>query len=381
MQRTKFNAIAMATAGALALAACSSSGGDAGKTSETPPPGPTSASTTATSSVPAPTSSAPAPAGDELFPAGTDLSGTKIGVAFDIGGRGDHSFNDLAARVDDAAKALGADVQEATPTAGEPDSAKEERLRTLADAGYNPIVAVGFVYAEEVQKVAKEYPDVHFANVDGFLDAPNLTNLSFSVNEASYLVGLAAGLKTKSNHVGFVGGVKGPVIDPFGAGFQAGVKAVNPAAKVDIVFISDKSDDSAFKNPAGGKTKATALYDAGADIIFCAAGSSGDGVFEAAKAAGKQAIGVDSDQYNSVDPALKDVIITSSLKKVDVAVADFVLAVKAGTVKAGFATYDLKNGGVGYSTSGGFIDDIKDQIDAEAAKVISGEIKVPSELK
>jgi basic membrane protein A len=312
---------------------------------------------------------------------GGELKGMKIGIAFDIGGRGDHSFNDLAAKAGDAAKAQGAEVKEATPTTGEPDSAKVERLSTLADAGYNPIIAVGFVYAEEVQKVAKQYPDVKFANVDGFLDAPNLTNLVFSVNEASYLVGVAAGLKTKSNKVGFVGGVKGPIIDPFGAGFQAGVKAANPKASVAIEFISDKADDSAFKNPTGGKTKAKALYDSGVDIVFAAAGLSGDGVFAAAKAAGKLAIGVDSDQYQTVSPALRDVILTSSLKKVDVAVADFIKAAKDGTVKAGFRNYNLKNGGVGYATSGGKVDDIKTQIQDAAQKVISGELKVPSTLK
>jgi basic membrane protein A and related proteins len=312
---------------------------------------------------------------------GGELKGMKIGIAFDIGGRGDHSFNDLAAKAGDAAKAQGAEVKEATPTTGEPDSAKIERLSTLADAGYNPIIAVGFVYAEEVQKVAKQYPDIKFANVDGFLDAPNLTNLVFSVNEASYLVGVAAALKTKTNKVGFVGGVKGPIIDPFGAGFEAGVKAANPKASVAIEFISDKADDSAFKNPSGGKTKAKALYDSGVDIVFAAAGASGDGVFAAAKAAGKLAIGVDSDQYQTVSPALRDVILTSSLKKVDVAVADFIKAAKAGTVKAGFRSYDLKNSGVGYATSGGKVDDIKTQIEAAAQKVISGELKVPTELK
>jgi basic membrane protein A len=322
------------------------------------------------------TAAASTPAGG-----GGELKGMKIGIAFDIGGRGDHSFNDLAAKAGDAAKAKGAEVKEATPTTGEPDSAKIERLSTLADAGYNPIIAVGFVYAEEVQKVAKQYPDIKFANVDGFLDAPNLTNLTFSVNEASYLVGVAAGLKTKSNKVGFVGGVKGPIIDPFGAGFQAGVKAVNPKASVAIEFISDKADDSAFKNPSGGKTKAKALYDGGVDIVFAAAGASGDGVFAAAKAAGKLAIGVDSDQYQTVSPSLRDVILTSSLKKVDVAVADFIQAAKDGTVKPGFRSYDLKNGGVGYATSGGKVDDIKAQIDAASQKVISGELKVPTELK
>jgi basic membrane protein A and related proteins len=354
----KFGALAVSAA--LALAACSSSGGDGG-----------SSTSTGGGSTPA----ASSPAG------GGEFDGMKIGIAFDIGGRGDHSFNDLAAKAGDDAKAEGATVQESAAAANEPDSAKEERLRTLADAGFNPIVAVGFVYSEEAQKVAKEYPDVHFAVVDGFLDAPNLTNLVFSVNEASYLVGIVAGLKTKTDKVGFIGGVKGPIIDPFAAGYQAGVKAANPKATVQFKWLSDKADATAFANPSGGKIAANALYDAGCDIVFHAAGKSGDGLFEAAAARKMFAIGVDSDQYVTAPAAAKPYILTSSLKKVDVAVTDFIKAVKDGTVKAGFDSYDLKRGGVGYATSGGQTDDIKAQIDAAAQKVISGEIKVPSELK
>jgi basic membrane protein A len=346
---------------ALVLAACSSSGGGGNET--TAPAGTT-------------------PAGGATTPAGGgELDGMKIGLAYDIGGRGDHSFNDLAAKAIDEAKAMGAEVQEVSPTPDEPDSAKEERLRTLADAGYNPIIAVGFVYSEEAQKVAKEYPDVHFAVVDGFLDADNLTNLVFSVNEASYLVGLAAGYTTKTNKVGFIGGVRGPVIDPFAAGYQAGVKAANPQATVSMKWLSDKADAKAFANPDGGKIAANALYDAGCDVVFHAAGKSGDGLFEAAAEQKKWAIGVDSDQYQTAPADAKQYILTSSLKRVDVAVASFIQSVKDGSVQAGFDNFDLASDGVGYSTSNPAIDDIKDKIDAAIPKITSGEIKVPSELK
>ena len=138
----------------------------------------------------------------------------------------------------------------------EPDSAKEERLRTLADAGYDPIVAVGFVYTPMVTKVAKEYPKLKFAIVDGAAKGDNVTNLAFSPEQGSFLVGVAAGLKTKTNKVGFVGGVKGPIIDPFAAGYQAGVKAVNPKATVEMKWLSDQADQKAFANPPGGKTAA-----------------------------------------------------------------------------------------------------------------------------
>jgi basic membrane protein A len=308
-------------------------------------------------------------------------NGPKIGVAYDIGGRGDRSFNDLAAAgVKKASTELNATCKESEAAPNEAESAKEERLRTLADAGFNPVIGVGFVYSLPVNKVSKEYPKVKFAVVDGFAEGPNVTDLVFTPEQGSYLVGVAAGLKTKTNKLGFVGGVRGPVIDPFLAGFQAGVKAVNPAAKVDAKWLSDKADDKAFKNSAGGKTAATALYDGGADIVFHAAGLSGAGVFEAATAADKWAIGVDSDQYLVVSPDQQKHVLTSALKRVDVAVFDFAKAFKDGTTKAGFDAYDMKRDGVGYATSGGFITDIQPKIDAYKAKIISGEIKVPSKL-
>jgi basic membrane protein A len=307
--------------------------------------------------------------------------GPKIGLAYDIGGRGDKSFNDLAAAgTKKAATSLDATCKESEAAPDEPDSAKEERLRTLADAGYDPIVAVGFVYTPMVTKVAKEYPKVKFANVDGAATGKNVTDLVFTPEQGSYLVGIAAGLKTKTNKVGFVGGVKGPIIDPFAAGFQAGVKKVNPKATVEMKWLSDQADQKAFANPPGGKTAAQALYDDGADIVFHAAGLSGGGVFEAAQANKKLAIGVDSDQYLSAPAAQKKYILTSALKRVDVAVDDFLNAYVKKTVKPGFDVYDLKRDGVGYATSGGQIDDIKSKIDSYKQQILDGKIKVPTTL-
>ena len=307
--------------------------------------------------------------------------GPKIGLAYDIGGRGDKSFNDLAAAgTKRASEELDATCKESEAAPDEPDSAKEERLRTLADAGYDPIVAVGFVYTDMVTKVSKEYPDVKLAVVDGAAEGDNVTNLAFSPEQGSYLVGIAAGLKTKTNKVGFVGGVKGPIIDPFAAGFQAGVKEANPKATVEMKWLSDQADQKAFANPPGGKTAATALYDNGADIVFHASGLSGNGVFEAAAADDKLAIGVDSDQYLSAPKDQQPHILTSALKRVDVAVFDFAKAYKDGSTKSGFDVYDLKRDGVGYATSGGQIDDIKAKIDSYKEKIVSGEIKVPNTL-
>ena len=307
--------------------------------------------------------------------------GPKIGLAYDIGGRGDKSFNDLAAAgTKKAADSLKGTCKESEAAPDEPDSAKEERLRTLADAGYDPIVAVGFVYTPMVTKVAKEYPKLKFAVVDGAAKGANVTNLAFSPEQGSYLVGVAAGLKTKTDKVGFVGGVKGPIIDPFAAGFQAGVKKVNPKATVDMKWLSDQADQKAFANPPGGKTAAQALYDKGDDIVFHASGLSGNGVFEAAAANKKLAIGVDSDQYLSAPKAQQKYILTSALKRVDVAVDDFINAYDQQKTKAGFDVYDLKRDGVGYSTSGGQLDDIQSKIDSYKQQIIDGKIKVPNSL-
>jgi len=307
-------------------------------------------------------------------------SDLKVGLADDIGGRGDQSFNDAAAAGLDKAKAdLGIETKELEASNGEPESAKEERLRVLATAGYNPVIAVGFAYSGSVAKVAKEMPDTKFAIIDDAAAVgDNIANLLFASEQGSYLVGVAAALKTKTNNIGFVGGVDVPLINTFQAGFEAGVKATNPKAKVQVKYLTQPPDFSGFGDPAKGKTAAAGMFDAGADIVFQVAGGSGGGVFEAAKAAGGKAIGVDSDQYLTADPKVKDVIMTSMLKKVDVAVYDFITSVNDDKFTAGTTTYDLAKDGVGYATSGGQVDDIKTQLEDAKAKIISGEIKVPT---
>ncbi len=307
----------------------------------------------------------------------------KVGMAYDVGGRGDQSFNDAAAAGLDKAKAeLGADTKEAAAVTGEPESAREERLTQLIDAGYTSIVAVGFAYAEAVGKVAKANPDVHFAIIDDASDASkgaNVAQLTFAENEGSFLVGAAAALKSKAGHIGFVGGVQVPLIKKFEAGYKAGAQAVNKSIKIDVKYLTQPPDFSGFGDPAKGKTAAEGMYQAGADVVYHAAGGSGAGVFNAAKAAGKMAIGVDSDQAaNPQLAAVKDVIITSMLKKVDVAVYDFIKSEAAGSFAAGNKVFDLKAGGVDYSTTGGKIDDIKAKLDAYKQDIISGKITVPT---
>ena len=310
--------------------------------------------------------------------AGSDV---KVGMAYDVGGRGDQSFNDSAAAgLDQAKEEFGIETQESEAEDGEAESAREERLRTFADAGYNPIIAVGFAYAESLGKVAEEYPDVTFAIVDdsSLADVPNVASLVFAEEQGSFLVGAAAALKTETDHIGFVGGVETPLIQKFEAGYVAGAMEVNPDITVDVTYLTQPPDFSGFADPAKGKTAAQGMFQNGADVVYHAAGGSGGGVFEAAAEADGWAIGVDSDQYKTADPSVRDVILTSMLKNVNVAVYNFLKEFVEGNAPSGVTTYDLAADGVGYSTSGGFIDDIADQLEEYKQQIIDGEIKVPT---
>jgi basic membrane protein A len=304
----------------------------------------------------------------------------KVGLAYDVGGRGDKSFNDLAAAGLEKARAdLNIQTKELSAVQGENDQQKADRLTLLATAGYNPIVAVGFAYATALGKVAPKYPNVHFAIVDdNSLKDPNVEGLVFSENESSFLVGVAAALATKVKNVGFIGGVQTPLIQKFQAGYQAGVKAVDPSIKVQVAYISQAPDFSGFNDPAKGKVIAEGQYDNGADVVYHAAGGSGSGLFQAAKEKNKLAIGVDSDQYQTAPADEKSLILTSALKGVDTAVFNFIEQDSKGEFKAGFTRFSLKDNGVGYATSNPKIDPFKAKIEQFKAKIIAGTITVPT---
>jgi basic membrane protein A and related proteins len=307
-------------------------------------------------------------------------TGPAVGLLFDITGRGDKSFNDAAAAgLDQAAAELGIRPSESTPTG---DGDRAERLKGLVDAGNGLIVGVGFLWGDAITAGSADNPNTNFAIVDSVVDAPNVVSLVFAEEQGSFLVGVAAALKTTTNKVGFIGGVENDLIKKFEAGFAAGVKAVNADIEVLSQYVSQPPDFSGFNDPAKGKEIAAAMYASGADIIYSAAGSSGLGAFEAAKDAGAPgnvwAIGVDSDQYNLVSADVQPYILTSMLKKVDVAVFETIKAFVETGSASGIRSFDLATGGVGYSTSGGFIDDIVADIDGYAARIISGEIVVPS---
>jgi basic membrane protein A len=317
---------------------------------------------------------------------GAGGSGLKVGMAYDVGGRGDQSFNDAAAAgLDKAVKDLGVQSKEAAATNGEAESARQERLQQLIDAGYTNVVAVGFAYAKSVGAAAKLNPNVKFAIVDDASPdsaGPNVDQITFAEEQGSFLVGAAAALKSKTNQVGFVGGVATDLIKKFEAGYIAGAKAANPSVTVKSQYLSQPPDFSGFNDPAKGKELAAAQYEAGADVVYSAAGGSGLGAVEAAAAAGEPgtvwAIGVDSDQYELVSPELQPYILTSMLKKVDVATYDTIAAYCGGTFEGGVKVYDIASDGVGYSTSGGFVDDISADLDGYAEQIASGEIEVPT---
>ncbi|WP_174549495.1 BMP family lipoprotein [Nocardiopsis trehalosi] len=321
---------------------------------------------------------------EEAAGEGGDL---RVGLAYDVGGRGDRSFNDSAYRgLERVQEELGLtddDVQDFEPQEGESDVDKEERLRLMADEGFDVVIGVGFAYAEPMRAVAaeEEYADVHFAIVDSEIeDLDNVTSLVFTEEQASFLAGAAAALKTEEDHIGFIGGVETPLIQKFEAGYVAGAQQINPDIEIERSYLTQPPDMAGFSDPARGKSTAEGQYDAGADVIYHAAGASGNGVLEAATEQEKLFIGVDSDQYASAPEESKPFVVTSATKQVDTAVFEFVQSVADGDAQAGIQRFDLASGGVDYSTSNEEeIADIQEQLDELKQQIIDGEIEVPTE--
>lgn len=321
----------------------------------------------------------------------------KIGLVYDTTGRGDKSFNDSAAAGLDKAKGeFNLDAKELTPNSGGTNRA--DLLSLLATQGYGLIIGVGFLFAPTMGAAAHQFTDVDFADVDGFIDNTtcdtcedetpdgNLTSLLFAENEGAFLVGCAAALKSKSHHVGFIGGVNIDLIQKFQAGYDAGVQHCGKGTKIDHSYISQPPDFTGFDDPAKAKTIAQGMYQGGADVVYHAAGGSGAGLFAAAQEFSQEnnthvwAIGTDSDQYLSAPPAQQPFILTSNLKRVDVAVYDTIKDYVNGNFTGGIKTFDLKSDGIGYATSGGFVDDIKSKLDELAGNIKAGIIKVPTTL-
>jgi basic membrane protein A len=328
-----------------------------------------------------------------------DKSKIHVGIVFDIGGKDDRSFNAAAwagvkcaesGTLPDGKTPCGKpgldivlrDVEPGNPTSIEP------AMRAFAERGYDLIIGVGFAQGPIMQSVARDYPNIQFAIIDGVIfeddgktPKKNVASLVFKEHEGSYLVGILAAKTTKTNVLGFVGGMDIPLIHRFQKGFEEGAKSINPNIKVVQNYVG--VTDSAWNNPGKGKELSLAQISKGADVIFTAAGNSGLGAFDAVEQVGKVngrathfVIGVDSNQ-NMVKPGF---VLTSMVKRVDNAVYDVVKLVTERKFKAGFLVFGLESDGVGY-----VVDQYnKDLIPPEAIqaaeeakkKIIAGQIKV-----
>jgi len=311
--------------------------------------------------------------------------GAKIGLVFDVGGRGDLSFNDSAyAGLERAMNELGVDTNYLEPTEGGEN--REELLRTLAEEGYELIFAVGFLFTEAVEAAAADFPETKFGLIDGFVPdltpESNIVCLGFAEHEGSFLVGAAAALHTETDKVGFVGGMEIDLIKKFEYGFMAGAKYINPDIEIIRNYIG--STGEAFANPTAGRELALAQFNQGCDIVYHASGKSGVGVIQAAFETGNLAIGVDSDQYlqygdpEKGNPEQQPSIFTSMLKRVDVSVFETIKKYVDGEFEGGYATFSLVNDGVGYAkTNEDLITSYIEQLDALKEQIANGEITVP----
>ncbi len=254
------------------------------------------------------------------------------GLLYNMGGKFDKSFNEAAFSGAEGFKAnTGIGYMEFEPTN---EAQREQALRKMAERGANIIVAVSFAQTSAVETVAAELPEVKFTLIDGVVDAPNVQSIVFKEHEGSYLVGMLAAMASKTGKVGFIGGMDIPLIRKFACGFEQGAKQVNADAEV-IVNMTGNTP-AAWNDPTKGGELAMSQFDRGADVVFAAAGGTGTGVYQAAKDAGKMAIGVDSNQ-NHLHPGT---MLTSMVKRVDVAVNDAYSSVMNDTWAPGIRCWD-----------------------------------------
>ncbi len=300
----------------------------------------------------------------------------RVGLVFDVGGKGDKSFNDSAWEgVQRAARDLPIKITDFEP--GQ-DADREVGLRRLADRGYDIVIGVGFLFTDAIRAVAPDYPDVDFVLVDGRLDGlDNVASLLFREHEGSFLVGAIAAEVSKSGTVGFVGGMDVPLIHKFQAGYTAGARHVRPDAEVLVGYAGVRPE--AFADPVRGKEIALAQAARGADVLFHASGVTGLGVIEGAKERGIYAIGVDANQ-NHVAPGT---MLTSMIKRIDVAIESFVRNSHGGTFRGGVVEFGLAEDGVGYALDEHNRDlipaEVLQHVDALRDSIVAGDIEVPFE--
>ncbi len=296
----------------------------------------------------------------------------KPAVVYDMGGKFDKSFNQgVYEGVERFKKETGVAYREFEVTN---ETQREQAIRKMAQRGQSPIVGVGFSQASAIEAVAKEFPDLKFTIIDGFVELPNVQTVLFKEHEGSFLVGVLAALATKTNKVGYIGGMDIPLIRAFGCGYEQGVKYINPA--IEVIQNMTGTTPAAWNDPGRGSELTKGQVDRGADIIYAAAGGTGVGVYQAAKDAGKLAIGVDSNQ-NHLHPGT---MLTSMVKRVDVAAYNSFKTGLDGTWKAGIQSLGLKEGGVDWALdehNRSLVSaDMEAKVKQAKADIISGTIKV-----
>ncbi len=293
-------------------------------------------------------------------------------VVFDMGGKFDKSFNEgVANGVERFKQETGISYREFEITN---ETQFEQAHRKFAQRGANPIIGVGFMQGGAVETVAKEFPDTRFTIIDSVVDLPNVQSVLFKEHEGSFLVGMLAAMASKTGKVGFVGGMDIPLIRRFACGYEAGAKYADPS--VEVIQNMTGTTPAAWNDPGRGGELAKGQFDRGVDVVYAAAGGTGLGVYQAAKDSGKLAIGVDSNQ-NHLHPGT---MLTSMIKRVDLAAYNSFTAAKNGNWKAGIAILGLAEGGVGWALDENnaslITADMKAKVDQAQADIIAGTVTV-----
>jgi basic membrane protein A and related proteins len=296
----------------------------------------------------------------------------KPAVIYDLGGKFDKSFNEgVFNGATKFKKDSGVDFRDLEIQS---DAQREQVLRKFAKDGFSPVMTVGFAWETALKKVAPEFPETKFGIIDDVVDLPNVQSIVFKEHEGSFLVGVIAASTSKSGKVGFVGGMDIPLISKFGCGYAQGVKYAN--SKDEVFANMTGTDFHAWNDPVKGGELAKSQMDRGADIVYAAAGATGQGVLKAAADAGKLGIGVDSDQDN----LFPGHVLTSMLKHVDVATYKSFMDAKNGTWKPGIQVLGLKEGGVDYAVDDNnkaiLSAEVRAKADQAKADIISGKIQV-----
>jgi basic membrane protein A len=298
--------------------------------------------------------------------------GFQPAIIFDLGGKFDASFNEAAYNgAQRFKKETGIAYLEFEVTN---EAQRDQALRRMAQRAATIVVAVGFAYATPLQAVADQFPQTKFTIIDSVVDKPNVQSIVFKEHEGSFLVGMAAAMASRSGKVGFVGGMDIPLIRNFMTGYEQGVKHVNPQAQVIVNYTGDTP--AAWNDPAKGGELAISQFDRGADVVYHAAGGTGRGVLQAAADKGRLGIGVDSNQ-NGMFPGK---VLTSMLKRVDVAVYEAFRSAHGGTWKAGAQVLGLKEDGVGYALDTNnralITPEMEAKLEAARAAIVGGSLAV-----